>query len=78
MQLSALKTISENEATLISALNTAQLTELQTALVGYDNDSCHNNVNPQINLFFMVTFRIKSFLLKLFLSRPGFNAVLSD
>ena len=42
---------------------------------GYDNDSCHNNVNPQINLFFMVTFRIKSFLLKLFLSRPGFNAV---
>ena len=39
------------------------------------NDTCHNNVNPQINLFFMVTFRIKSFLLKLFLSRPGFNAV---
>ena len=35
---------------------------------------CHNNVNPQIILFFMVIFRIKSFLLKSCLSsRLGFN-----
>ena len=48
---------------------------LERTLLGVlPQDPCHNNVNPQINLFFIVNFRIKSFLLKSSLSRLGFNA----